>query len=118
MLGRREEALREERQVGRRSSSPEVVYRPREALVDEDRAGGGAGGCEPRSEICRVGVRTKVARRRRTPLHLGDRLQAGSGEGVAKAPHQAGTSFACDREKETSASSRSAAAPEPTASRA
>ena len=60
-----------------------------------------------------VGVRPQVARRRRAALHLGDGAETGLGERVAEASHQAGTSCWLNA---TSASSRSAAAPESTAS--
>ena len=75
VVGRREEALREERGVGRCARGREVVPGAVEALVDEhgDRRrarsgvrGGDRGG---------VGVRAQGAGRRRAALDLGDRAE-------------------------------------------
>ena len=68
-----------------------------------------------RASAGRVGVRPQVAGRGRAPLHLGDGAEAGLGERVPEAPHQAGTSCCVNAAR---ASRRSAAAPESTASAA
>ena len=101
----REEALGEERRRRRGAGGAEVVPGAAEALVDEhgdrSRAGAGVGG----GDHGRVGIGTQVAGRGRAALDLGDRAEAGPGERVVEASHQAGSSA----EKATSASRRLAA---------
>ena len=87
--------------------------RAAEAFVDEHGERGGAGPLEPRRELSGIGVGAQVAGRRRAPLDLGDRREPRGGERVAE-PHAATAS----RENATSCSSRSAAAPDSSASRA
>src|SRR5581483_12199044 len=100
---RREEALREERQGGRRARCAEVVDRPGEALVDEDGDRGCAAALIGGQDVLDSRAGTDVAQRRRAPLELGDRAESGGGERVRE-PH------AC--ENSTSSSSRTRASPE------
>ena len=112
---RREEPLGEQRQAGGGSCSSEVVDAAAEALVDEHRHGRGAFPLEGRRQAGGIGVGPEVTGRRRSALDLGDRRQAVTGERVAETTHQRATSA---RENATRLSSRSAAAPESTASAA
>ena len=82
MLGRREEALREERDVGHGPGGAEVVERAGEALVDEHRDRARAGARVRRDDVLDARVRTDVAHRRRAPLELGDRAEPGLRERV------------------------------------
>jgi hypothetical protein len=108
-----EEALRKQRDVRRRTRGGEIRDLPTELLVDQDGESRRAGALERRRELARVGVRAQIARRRGAAFDLRDRGEARSGESSSEAAYQ---DSSC--ENATSASSRSAAAPEPTASRA
>ena len=114
VVGRREEALREERRVGRGAGGAEVVPRARRSArrraprsrPRRRRVGGG--------DARRVGVGAEVARRRRAALDLRDRRRGRAcASASAKRPIRA-----TPREKSTSSSSRVAASPESSARRA
>ena len=108
-----EEALGEQRRSRRRPRGLEIVDRAAEALVDEDRDRSRAGVGELSREPGGIGVRPQVSGRGRAALDLGDRAETRGREGVAEpAAHVATVS----REKATSCSRRSAAAPESTVS--
>src|SRR5207248_5219429 len=109
VLLRREETLREQRQVGRRPRRAQVVERARERGVHEDRNGPCASGLVSRDDLLDPRSGADVTGRRRAALELGDRTEAGSGERVRESH---------ERENSTSSSSRIAAAPESIASRA
>ena len=77
VLGRREEALCEQRQPRRRARGTQVVPVAAEALVDEHRDGGRSGALVGGGEPGGVGVGADVAERRRAALELGDRGEPG-----------------------------------------
>ena len=110
---RREEALGEQRQRGRGTRGAKIGDRAAEALVDEHRDGRCAGRLEAAASTRGIGVRPQVAGRGRPALDLGDR-----GEPVLRRARHGAVPLARPppREKAVSASSRSAAAPESTAS--
>ena len=88
---RREEALREERELRPRPGGAEIVPAPAEALlVDQHRHRSRAGALVAGGESCRVGVRAEVAERGRAALHLGDRLQPRCRERIPEAAHYRG----------------------------
>ncbi len=111
-----EEPLGEQRHSRRRSRLPQVLSRPAEALVDEDRDSSRTGALERLRQDGRLGVGPQVTGGRRAALHLGDSGEAGLRQGVTETTHYAFTASAW--EKTISASSRSPAAPESTASAA
>src|SRR5207247_2509207 len=104
-----EETLGEERHRSRGACGLEIVERAAEALIDENRDGCGARVRELRGESGRVGVGTEVPGGGRAAFDLRNRDQAWGGEGSAESAHHAAT---LSREKATSSSRRSPAAPE------
>src|SRR5919204_192528 len=110
-----EESLCQQRRGCRRPRGLQIVERAPEALVDEHGDRGRARIRELCGQPGRIRVGTQVARRGRAPLHFRDRGETGCGKSVAEAAHQATRVW---REKATSRSSRSAAAPESIVSRA
>ena len=113
MLRLGEEALGEERSLGRGAGRAQVVDGAAEARVHEHRDRGRAVSPERVGDRGRIGVGPQVARRGRAALHLGDRAESGPCERVREPSHQASA-----WEKRMSASSRTPAALESTASRA
>ena len=66
---------------------PEVVPRPPEALVDEDRGGRRADALVRDGKRCRIRVWTKLAGRWRAALDFGDASSQVPSESVSKASH-------------------------------
>src|SRR5512132_4528197 len=80
----REEALGQERQGRGGARGAEIVPAAAEPLVYEDRDRRGACPVEAGGQVRGVRIRTQVARRRRAPLDLRNRAQAGASTCVSE----------------------------------